>query len=168
MLGCILKGPVTPLGLSFPTNSFRMLFCQVCCSFRTMGTVAELTLQSSVFCFRLASLLKSVPFKLSEPGRLKVQLFQTPWRTWLWYLVSAIVLANSLFQILSFFWTVHAQGLTSGTAIHMFYVFIASVAMLFFVPTLLMPERAAAMINQLDFLNDLSQRKGTYVLNTLI
>ena len=125
-----------------------------------MNKLAELTLKNSVSCFRLASFLKSIPFKLSEPGRLSVQLFQAKWKIWLWYLVCTTVLTNSLYQIISFFWALHSHGLTSDTALHMFYVFIASLTMLYFIPTLLMPKDAAAMINQLDFLNGMSHSKG--------
>ena len=128
-----------------------------------MDILSELTLQNSVSCFRLASFLKTIPFKLSEPGRLSVRLFEAPWRLCLWYLVSTTVLANSLYQIISFFWAINARGLTSETAVHMFYVCIASLAMLYFVPTLLMPKQAAAMINQLDFLHTMSHSKGLFL-----
>lgn len=125
-----------------------------------MGMLSELTLQNSVFFFRLASFLKSVPIKLSVPGSLSVQPFQTRWKTWVWYLVSMTVLASSLYQILSFFWGVHAQGLTSETAVHVFYFVIARLAMLFFIPMLLMREKAVAMINQLDLVSEISRSKA--------
>ena len=133
-----------------------------------MDSLAELTLQNSVFCFYLGSLLKSIPFEQSEPGRLSVQLYQKRWETWLWYLVSTTVLANSFYQIISFFWALHTHGLTSETAIHMFYVCIASLAMLYFVPTLVMPKEAAAMINQLDFLHSMSHSNGIFTLLTFL
>lgn len=122
-----------------------------------MEGLSRLTLQNSFLCFKVASFLKSIPFHLCKPNTLKVQLHESIWRILLWYLVNALVLFNSSYQILSFLWNVHVQGLTSETAVHMFYVCIASLALLYFVPLLLNHKAAARLMNQLDFVLEMSQ-----------
>ena len=135
---------------------------------KTLKKLTKLTFQTSLFCFRLATLLKIVPFNLcSSSGRLKVRKYEKQWQILVWYAVNALVLVNSFYQIVSFFWSVEVNGFTSETAVHLFYFCMALMPPLFFTPTLLMRAEAVAVINQLDAVIEISKSKAHFAQHYL-
>ena len=144
----------------------KLLHFEKAAPLNTSRKMTELTFQTSLFCFRLASFLKIVPFNLcSSSGRLKVRLYEKRWKILLWNAVNAFVLANSLYQIGSFFWGLGMNGLTAETVVHLFYFCMALMPPLFFTPVLIMPTEAVSVINQLDSVIEISKSKPHLVQN---
>lgn len=127
--------------------------------------LGKYTFRTAIFCFRLSSYLTCIPFQLSTPHSFHVELFQTIWRIGLWYFINGIVLTNSAYQILSFFWSISVHGLTTQSSIHLIYLCMAPLSILYFMTMLLMPDRAVAFINQINFVIKLSESKSSRCRN---
>ena len=117
----------------------------------------KLTLRNAIFCIRVASFWKIVPFQLCEKNKLKVELFPTAWKTFLWLMVNAVVLANCSYQVLAFLRDVSINdGLTKDSSIHLGYICMTLLAILYYVTMLTKRKEAVALFNQFDFLMDIS------------
>ena len=134
-------------------------FCSSC-SACSQEAASVLTFQLSLFNFRFASFLKIVPFKLREGRTFNVEPYEKRWKVGLWYTVNTLELLNSVYQIGSFFGCVWSFGFTSETAVRLFDFVMAFMPILILTPTLLMPMEAVNVINQFEFLDGISERKG--------
>ena len=156
----IFPSKQTSSTVSETTSKRRKLRLKTFCSPCSQEAVSTLTFQLSLFNFRFASFLKIVPFQLRENGKLNVEAYGKQWKVCLWYIVNALVLLSSVYQIGSFCKSVWIYGFTSETAVRLFYFFMALMPILFLTPTLLMPMKAVNVINQLEFLGGISESKG--------
>ena len=119
-------------------------------------TLSTLTIRNCLRIYRVASFVKCVPFELSSEKCLEVRRFEENWKIGIWYFVNLIIFSCLLFQFVSFYALISRNGFTGETAVHSLYISVYLTTALFFGCMIWKSDEAIMLINQINFLVQLS------------
>ena len=97
--------------------------------------IPAFVLNGAILSLKVASLIRCVPFELEngKGKKLSLRKLTSPWKLRAWYFVSAINIAYTTFQCISFSVNVAAKGFNTDTAIQTILLMRSMLAVLFFI-----------------------------------
>ena len=110
------------------------------------------TFKMAVRLYRVAAFIHCVPFRLESGSCLRVKMFTSKWRIFLWHLANWIFYFQAAFLVATFAIAVTTEPFGEQLVLHLIYIVAVMFGFVFMLSCYLKPHACLLMLNQHEFI----------------
>ena len=110
------------------------------------------TFKMAIRLYRVAAFIHCVPFGLESGSCLRVKMFTSKWRIFLWHLANWIFYFQAAFLVLTFAMAATTEPFGEQLVLHLIYIVGVLFGFVFMLSCYLKPHACLLMLNQHEFI----------------